>query len=66
MFRPGVYLNELNDEAKSPILLAIEAGNVFAEDNVCLALLERGAKLDEEIWHKLLILSLNYDIVGYP
>jgi ankyrin repeat protein len=56
----------VNDEGKTPVLLAIEAGNVFSEDNVCVALLERGVKLDEEIWHKLLILSINYDIVAYP
>ncbi|TNV73220.1 hypothetical protein FGO68_gene17643 [Halteria grandinella] len=66
LHRQGIFLNELNDEGKTPILLAIEAGNVFSEDNVCISLLERGAKLDDEIWHKLLILSLNYDIVTYP
>ena len=47
------------------MLLAIEAGNVFDEDNATMLLLERGADLEEDIWHKLLILSLNYDIVGY-
>ena len=56
----------MNDEGKTPILLAIEAGNVFDEDNACICLLERGTELSDEIWHKLLILSLNYDIVAYP
>lgn len=28
-------------------------------------LLERGTDLEEDIWHKLLILALNYDIVNY-
>jgi hypothetical protein len=63
--RQYVYLHEKNDEGKTPILLAIEAGNVFDEENAVLVLLERGTELDEDVWHKLLILSLNYDIVGY-
>jgi hypothetical protein len=29
-------------------------------------MLERGIELEEDIWHKLLILALNYDIVAYP
>ena len=65
MTRPYVLLHEKTDEGKTPILLAIEAGNVFDEENACTTLLERGADMDEEIWHKLLILSLNYDIVAY-
>ena len=55
----------MNDEGKTPILLAIEAGNVFDEENACICLLERGTELEDDIWHKLLILSLNYDILGY-
>lgn len=27
--------------------------------------MERGTELEEDIWHKLLILALNYDIVAY-
>jgi len=46
--------------------LAIEAGNVFGEENAVTCLLERGTELEEDIWHKLLILALNYDIVAYP
>jgi hypothetical protein len=46
--------------------LAIEAGNVFGDENVCSSLLEKGAELEEDLWHKLLILSLNYDLVSYP
>jgi hypothetical protein len=63
--RPYVLLHEKTDEGKSPILLAIEAGNVFDEENACTTLLERGTDMEEDIWHKLLILSLNYDIVAY-
>jgi hypothetical protein len=65
IMRPNVLLSERNDEGKTPVLLAIEAGNVFDEDNATMLLLQRGAELEEDIWHKLLILSLNYDIVGY-
>lgn len=43
--------------------LAIEAGNVFGEENACTCLLERGIELEVDIWHKLLILALNYDII---
>lgn len=64
--RPLILLHEKTDEAKTPILLAIEAGNVFNEENACTVLLERGTDLDDDIWHKLLILSLNYDLVAYP
>lgn len=46
--------------------MAIEAGNVFGEENAVTCLLERGTELEEDIWHKLLILALNYDIVAYP
>jgi hypothetical protein len=46
--------------------LAIEAGNVFGEENAVTCLLERGTELEEDIWHKLLILALNYDIITYP
>lgn len=63
--QPNVLVNLKNDEGKTAILLAIEAGNVFDEDNACTCLLERGTELDEDLWHKLLILSLNYDIVSY-
>ena len=64
--RPLVLIYEKNDEGKTPIMLAIEAGNVFDEDNVCISFLERGYDLEEDVWHKLLILSLNYDILAYP
>lgn len=63
--RPYVLLHEKTDENKTPIMLAIEAGNVFDEENACTVLLERGTELEDDIWHKLLILSLNYDIVAY-
>jgi hypothetical protein len=39
---------------------------VFGEENACVVLLERGAVIQEEIWHKLLILSLNQDLLCYP
>lgn len=64
--RPYIFLNEKNDEGKTPIQLAIESGNVFGEENAVTCLLERGIELEEDLWHKLLILSLNYDIVSYP
>lgn len=64
--RPLILLHEKTDEAKTPILLAIEAGNVFNDENACTVLLERGTDLEDDIWHKLLILSLNYDLVTYP
>jgi ankyrin repeat protein len=61
-----VNIHEKNDEGKTAIQLAIESGNVFGEENACSCLLERGAELEEEIWHKLLILAINQDIVTYP
>ena len=64
--RPLIMLHEKTDENKTPILLAIEAGNVFNEENACTVLLERGTQLEDDVWHKLLILSLNYDLVAYP
>lgn len=63
--RQNILLEVKNDEEKTPLLLAIEAGNVFNEDNAVICLLERGAHLDDDFWHKLLTLSLNYDIVTY-
>ena len=64
--RQYIFLHEKNDEGRTPIQLAIESGNVFGEENAVTCLLERGTELEEDLWHKLLILSLNYDIVGYP
>jgi hypothetical protein len=39
-------LDEKTDEHKTPIMLAIEAGNVFDEENACTVLLERGTELE--------------------
>jgi ankyrin repeat protein len=64
--RPLILIHEKTDEGKTPILLAIEAGNVFNDENACTVLLERGTDLEDDVWHKLLILSLNYDLVAYP
>jgi len=64
--RPYIFLHEKNDEGKTPIQVAIEASNVFGEENAVTVLLERGTELEEDIWHKLLILAFNYDIVAYP
>ena len=64
--RPLVLIYEKNDDRKTPIILAIEAGNVFDEVNVCISFLERGYNLEEDVWHYLLILSLNYIILAYP
>jgi ankyrin repeat protein len=64
--RQLILIHEKTDEGKTPILLAIEAGNVFNDENACTVLLERGTDLEDDVWHKLLILSLNYDLVAYP
>ncbi|CDW85033.1 UNKNOWN [Stylonychia lemnae] len=64
--RPYIFLHEKNDEGKTPIQVAIEASNVFGEENAVTCLLERGTELEEDIWHRLLILAYNYDIVSYP
>lgn len=64
--RPFISIDEKNDEGKTPVQLAIEAGKVFGEENACTCLLERGCQLEDDIWHKLLILALNYDLVIYP
>ena len=45
--------------------MAIESGSLFGEENAVTCLLERGVEIEEDIWHKLLILALNYDIVQY-
>jgi len=63
--RPYISLQEKNDEGKTPIQLAIESGSLFGEENAVTCLLERGVEIEEDIWHKLLILALNYDIVQY-
>lgn len=64
--RQYIYLHEKNDEGKTALQLAIEIGHVFGDENVCTSLLEKGTELEEDIWHKLLILALNHDIVAYP
>lgn len=41
-------------------------GHVFGEENVTTCLLQQNIVMEEDIWHKILILALNYDIVAYP
>jgi len=63
--RANIKIEEKNDDDHTPVQVAIEAGNIFGEENVCQLLLEKDAKLQDVVWHKLLILSLNSDIVCY-
>jgi len=60
-----VQYAEKNDEGKTPIQIAIEAGNVYDEENATSLLIQKGASLDVELFHKLLILSLKKDTLVF-
>jgi len=68
------YLLEINqidieaedDEGRTPLLVAIETGNVLGNENATSVLLEYGAQLDKDLWDKLLILSVDHDLIVYP
>lgn len=55
-----------DDERRTPLLVAIESGNVLGEENAASILLETGSELDKDIWDKLLLLSVEHDLIVYP
>lgn len=63
---PAAELETEDDEKRTPLLVAIESGNVLDNENAASVLLQAGAELDKDIWDKLLVLSADHDLIVYP
>jgi hypothetical protein len=50
---PHTELESEDDERRTPLIIAIESGNVLGNENAASILLEAGAELDPDIWDKL-------------
>lgn len=59
-------MTEVKDyQGRTPLEIAIINSHVDGEDTCGALLLKHGALLPEELWHKLLIFSLDKDLVIY-
>ena len=63
---PSTELESEDDERRTPLIIAIESGNVLGNDNATSILLEAGAELDPDIWDKLCLLAAEHDLMVYP
>jgi ankyrin repeat protein len=64
--KDGALLDICDAEGRMPIDVAIANGHVVGEESCAAQLLKYGSPLKEDMWHKLLILALDKDIVIYP
>ncbi|CDW78552.1 UNKNOWN [Stylonychia lemnae] len=62
---PLLFLNERTKQNQTAIQISIEQGHIYTEENATLLLLERGAKLEKDLWDKLLVMAINNDLMTY-
>ncbi len=65
LIRNGALVEVRDNDGRTPLDLAIVHSHVDGEDSCGAQLLKAGSPLSEELWHKLLIFSLDKDLVVY-
>ena len=55
-----------DNQGRTPIEIAIKNTHIEGEESISAILLRNGANLSEQLWHQLLIYSLDKDLVTYP
>ena len=65
LLRNGALVDVRDNEGRLPLDVAIVHSHVEGEDSPAALLLKNGSPLTEELWHKLLIFSLDKDLVIY-
>lgn len=65
LLRNGALTDVQDYEGRTPVDIAILHSNVDGEESGAALLLKHGSPLSEELWHKLLIFSLDRDLVIY-
>jgi len=66
LLRNGALVDVRDNEARLPLDIAIVHSHVDGDDSAAALLLKHGSPLTEDLWHKLLIFSLDKDLVIYP
>jgi ankyrin repeat protein len=65
LLRNGALVDVQDYQGRLPMEIAILQSHVDGEESVAALLLKHGSPLSEELWHKLLIFSLDKDLVIY-
>jgi ankyrin repeat protein len=65
LLRNGALVDVRDSDGRLPLDLAIVHSHVDGEESCAAQLLKYGSPLSEELWHKLLIFSLDKDHVIY-
>ena len=65
LLRNGALVDVRDLEGRLPLDIAILHSHVDSEESCAALLLKHGSPLTEELWHKLLMFSLDKDLVIY-
>lgn len=65
LLRNGALVDVQDYEGRLPLEIAIVESHVDGEDSVAAQLLKHGSPCSEELWHRLLVFSLDKDLVIY-
>jgi ankyrin repeat protein len=65
LLRNGALTDVQDYQGQMPLEIAILHKHMDGEESCTALLLQQGSPLSEELWHKLLIFSLDKDLVIY-